>query len=506
MSCSNIIFPVKTFPLAEKNREPNMEDAAKRSASHTTGAGFVEKFLIEYPDWRHAESDNPYSIITLRNDTCWFELVKTEIPLVYYLEAVKEYVREKGGSIILEERAPEHLLVYETVENGHLILTKAKAVRCEDQSFVAFFICPKSMYDNDMETRIFQSIMCERSWSAPSRENKKLGLVINPKDAQSFKNFNNAFNLARDFHTQVSHQFVQWGNVELFRGEYDWKAEDFLHELMLDKGLEVSTVFSIIHTSVRGKMPGDMSFKGWDDPELARRFSDFVLTYLNRYRETVRYVEIGNEINIYFLSHPEELESYTLFYKKVIDAVEEKFPQIKTGTVFAYHVLKKERQERMYRALSYGDFDSFTLYIHGSRFEFSRDPAELFDWLEEIEQLTGNRKYALEEVGWSTASSLMASQQDQAEAVDAFFDYLEQAPARLEYMSWFLLHDWSWDEGVQQAGTFFADPDKALEKSAAMDAFITFLITLGLIDKNGNPKDGWYTWAERARNYYSKPD
>jgi hypothetical protein len=521
-ACHNIvviiIFMISSFialPAAGNNKESNSNDTDpvkaletptdKKNTSDTTRANFIEKFLIEYPEWERAEADNPDTVVTLRNGTCWFQLIKTAIPLAYYLEAVKNYVRENGGRIIQEERTPEYLLVYEMEEQDHVILAKAKAIRCEDHSYMAFFFCLKSSYDKSMVARVFNSIECERNWAAASRENRKLGLVLNPVDVKSIESFNDAYNMARDNNVQVSHHYVQWGDIERGRGEYDWLAQDFTHELIKDKGLEVSTVFNVIHTSVPGKIPGDVEYTTWDDPEFALRFIDFILKYVDRYQNTIRYVEIGNEVNIYFLSHPEELGQYRIFYNRVIDAVRARFPGVLTGTVFAYHTLKKHKQQRIYHSLSHGDFDAFTLYIYEDGFDFNHDPRDLFDWLEEIELLTGRRKYALEEVGWSTASSLRASEQDQAEAVNAFFDYLEQAPERLEYMSWFLLHDWSREEGTDQAGTFFDDPDKALEKTPAMDAFITFLIYLGLVDKDGTPKDGWSAWVKRAEIYHESP-
>lgn len=194
----------------------------------------------------------------------------------------------------------------------------------------------------------------------------------------------------------------------------------------MHKGLEVSIAFDIIHTSVMGKLPDDIKFKGWDDPIIISRFSDFVIKYIERYKDTIGYVEIGNEVDIYFNIHPEDLSSYKIFYREVYDNIKKAHPDVKVGTVFAYHELRKNNNFEVYRTLSQiGDFDAFTLYVYNSGFIFDRDPVEIYNYLQEIEKLTGNRKFALEEVGWNAYPGLQGNENDQRQAVKYFFDYLE---------------------------------------------------------------------------------
>jgi hypothetical protein len=266
----------------------------------------------------------------------------------------------------------------------------------------------------------------------------------------------------------------------------------------------MSVAFSVIHTSVKGEMPQGIVYRDWDDPELARRFVDFLSRYIERYSDTIRYVEIGNEVNIYFQSFPEELDAFRVFYSRVVEKIRQTFPDIKVGTIIAYHILRQHKQEKMYRELSLGDFESFTLYVYDNGFVFNHEPREIFEWLQDLEELTGDRAYALEEVGWSTAPTLEGSEPEQAEAVDAFFDYLHRAPARLEYMYWFILHETSLDEGRKQARSFFEELDPAFEESPAMRRFVTFLSLMGLRNKDGTPKAAWHTWTRRAERYQSE--
>ncbi len=294
---------------------------------------------------------------------------------------------------------------------------------------------------------------------------------------------------------------MAWGDIENRSGSYNWLGTDFINNLIQNKGLEVSVVFNIIHTSVVGKLPEDITFKKFDDPELVRRFTDFVLKYIDRYRDIISYVEIGNEVDIYLNSHPDELQSFRSLYQQVYNSIKEKYPDLPVGTVFAYHDMKKSNAFWVYHNLSFGDFDDFTLYIYSDGFIFNRDPSEVGRHLKEIEQLTGSRKFGMEEVGWSTSPKLQGKEEDQRETVKEFFNYLEQAPNRLQFMNYFLLHDGKEDDCMEQAKSFIEPDHPILENKEFMDIFSDFLCQLGLIKNDGTEKLAWAEWVKRAGEY-----
>ncbi|MBU4075322.1 MAG: hypothetical protein KKI06_01165 [Euryarchaeota archaeon] len=112
--------------------------------------------------------------------------------------------------------------------------------------------------------------------------------------------------------------------------------------------------------------------------------------------------------------------------------------------------------------------------------------------------LTGNRKFALEEVGWNAYSGLKGSENDQRQAVKYFFDYLEKAPDRLEFMSWFLLHDGTEKDCRKTAETFIEPDDPILKNEEFMSPFSDFICYLGLIRSDGTPREGWNEFIERS--------
>jgi len=150
-----------------------------------------------------------------------------------------------------------------------------------------------------------------------------------------------------------------------------------------------------------------------------------------------------------------------------------------------------------------GDFDAFTLYISNPGFIFDRDPVEIYESLKEIEELTGNRNFGMEEVGWNAYEGLQGNENDQQQAVSYFFDYLEEAPDRLEFMTWFLLHDGNKEDCRKSAETFFEPGDPILENDDFMNPFSDFICYLGLIESDGTQRKGWNEFEKRANKYES---
>ena len=451
-----------------------------------------EDFSIWLPDWEEAESDDPNNNLTLSNKQCNIAVNVIDLPPEFYEKAVEDYIIENNGTIL--SRSP---LTYTLTSGKYTFKTQTKALFCDDKTYFVYISCLEDQFDETMSQEVFDSMDCTKEWETPNRENKKLGLVVFPQNTSDINSYYKAFNLARDNNVQMTHYYVTWGEVE-----NNWTTNDFILGMVKNKGLKSSIVFNVIHTSVIGELPDDVEFKGWDDPVFISRFSDFVIEYIERYEDTVDYVEIGNEVDIYLNKHPDELDDYAIFYKEVYDNIKEAHPDMKVGTVFAYHDLKANNNFEVYETLSpIGDFDAFTLYIYSQGFIFDRDPVELYEHLQEIEELTGDRNFAIEEIGWNAYEGLEGNEEDQRQAVSYAFDYLEEAPDRFEFMNWFILYDSSEEESRKVAESFIEPDDPLLENERFMVPFSNFIRYLGLIESDGTPRDGWFEFTKRAQEY-----
>lgn len=461
----------------------------------------METFRISYPDWPEGEAAEDALVMRVREDqVCNFRLSALNAPPNWYETAMDDYVAAHGGGLVSE--GPPYTLRLPTEDGAHAFIIKAKGMLCDDKSYFAVFSCIEGMFDDGTAGLVFDSMDCEKVWEVHPKKSKKLAMVVSPPGTEpQFSDFMTAFSEARNSGVELVHNTVAWGDVEKEKGTYDWTTQDFMMDMIRSKGLRTTAGFRTIHTSVVGTLPAGTVFRGFDDPEFVSGFTDFALDYIDRYRDVISYVMIGNEVDIYLHANPGELDAYASFYGKVYDAIKEEYPDLQVGTIFAYHELRRNGDDRMYDKLAIGDFDAFTLYIYGDGFTFDRDPSEILTYLREIEDMTGNRSYAMTEVGWSTAPALSGTEPDQAEAVGYFFDYLEEAPERLEFLSYFALHDWTKEDCLKSGETFFVQGNPWLQDSEYMDVFSDFLCYMGVLKNDGTPKQAWDVWASRGKAY-----
>ena len=83
--------------------------------------------------------------------------------------------------------------------------------------------------------------------------------------------------MAKENGVQVLHTYIRWGEVEKSAGERTWEWQDALMGYRFHEGFEVSLVVNVIHTALRGSMPGDLRDQAFDDPEFIQRFTDLLI-------------------------------------------------------------------------------------------------------------------------------------------------------------------------------------------------------------------------------------
>jgi hypothetical protein len=142
-----------------------------------------------------------------------------------------------------------------------------------------------------------------------------------------------------------------------------------------------------------------------------------------------------------------------------------------------------------------------TLYIYNPGFLFDREPTELEGYLAQILDLAGDTPVALAEIGWNTAGSLEGNQGDQALFVREIFRLLAKHRERIEFFSWFALHDHLLENSYESALSFIPHRPDLAEDEAFMTVFVDFLNYMGLREMDGTPKEAWGVFQEEAQGY-----
>ena len=325
----------------------------------------------------------------------------------------------------------------------------------------------------------------------------KVGLWINPKEAD-MKYYDEALKTAREAKIQLAHLYVQWGLTEKSSGKYDWSIPDYILGKFDKYGFEAVVVIPIIFTTKLDVMPEDVEFKSFSDPEFVSRFVHFTQTLMERY-STIKYLIIGNEIDIYLYSHPDEVDDFRTLVEAVTSALD-----VCVGTEFAIHNVVSVRCESLVQKALTGDMVFYTLYPTGQDFSYGGDPHDVQSYFDAMLDLAGGKKIAVVETSWSSSHLLESSEEKQAEYIKEIFNILKENKSRIEFLIWINLHD-STPEECRKAAEFFVKgvDEEILNNEQIMARFSDFMCFLGLFKTDGTPKPAWYTWLDQVEQYYS---
>lgn len=479
-------------------------------APSTEGAIFTKNaFSVTLPtDWEE-EKSNDKQVIYAVSDGAASLWIKTW-PLIPSLVAkgVHDWVDGNTQASLLDETGDleKIRLEIDLIENSKTLRLSSLLLYCDTQTYEVTGV---SLENNFTQyTSLFEqtkaSATCSPKDRMPLLESGALGMVILPKsnDENQFDpvDYQEAIALARANGVQVSHYYVQWGEIETSPGVYDWATTDYILEANALEGLQVSVVVNVIHTSVLGRVPPDLVGVAIGDSRFSERLTQFLVAFANRYKGRLHYLSVGNEVNNYFAAHPDEVDAYALAFDQARTAIHQENPSLPVGIVFAYHDAETQGTIDIIRTLNRGDFIAYTLYLYNEGFHFTREPTLIGEYLDKMLALAGGTPMAIVETGWSTAEFLEGSESNQAEYVRQMFAALDQRRDQIRFISWFVLHDSRREFCDQQALTFFepgAEPNPTW-----MDAFSTFLCYFGLRHSDGTPKPAWEVWQQEVQAYY----
>ncbi|MBN1305593.1 MAG: hypothetical protein JXA13_14235 [Anaerolineales bacterium] len=468
----------------------------------------VGALSVQLPAWETSRSSDEQVIYSISDGRAaiWVK----PWPMIPRLvsENVRLWIEENPEATLLSEQpGTAHTGLQMSVnENRASLHFQSLFIYCNAVTYEITAMAAETEFNayNALFEKTLNSAICTRADSTPYLSKGALGMVVlpkaNPANQFDLGDYQQALALARSSGVQVSHYYVQWGEIEKEPDSYDWTTPDYIFEANLLEGLQISVVINLIHTTVRGRVPPDLEERAFDDPVLAGRLEKFLVAFSDRYADRIHYLAVGNEVNDYFYAHRDEIDAYAATFDRVRAAVHENNPHLPVGMVFAFHDAETLESLDIIPLLNRGDYIAYTLYLYDQGFHFTREPGLIGDYLDRMITISDGTPIAIVETGWSTAKVLDGTEADQAEYVRQVFSALTERREQILFLSWFDLHDSNRDFCAQQALTFFepgSEPDPA-----EMEAFVTFLCYFGLRNADGSPKPAWETWTRQAQDYY----
>ena len=279
----------------------------------------------------------------------------------------------------------------------------------------------------------------------------------------------------------------KWNELEARKGQYNFEALDFNVATAKSLNIPICYTLRIIETVERA-MPDELRKISWSDPRLEGRLLALIQSMAPHFDGQVRWFLLGNEIDGYFIKHPNELADYAQLYRHVTARIKEIAPGIQVGATLQFGGV--DLMDGMMKALTEQfDFICFTYYPFRGDFTM-QDPNVVSQNVARMRTAAHGRKMVLQEMGYPSGVKNGSSEEMQSRFVENVFDVLRANNDFVQAGCFWLLADLS-DELVDDLARYYGMRNSAVFKS--------FLQTLGMYDRNGRPKKAWTVYQSKMR-------
>jgi hypothetical protein len=280
----------------------------------------------------------------------------------------------------------------------------------------------------------------------------------------------------------------RWSSLESESGVFNLsEPQEDLDFLGRSQDLTLLIGLQLLNTTER-EVPADLADMPFDSPEMQVRFHrliDVLAPLLDRH---VRYLSIGNEVDVYLGAHPGEWDAYGAFLDDASAYVHSIAPWIQIGTTITYGGATGINAAQVETLTSDREILIFTYYPLEAGFRARPPDAPHADFPRMVE-MAGGRPVILQEVGYPSSEALGSSERAQAEFVEQAFLAWQSEAEHIPFLNYFLLHDLT-AEMCSQLQDYYGLRDAGFE---------SFLCSLGLRQADGTPKEAWQTFLDAAR-------
>ncbi len=310
-----------------------------------------------------------------------------------------------------------------------------------------------------------------------------------PADKDFLATLNRAYELT--YNAGVRGDFISWTWRELEPSAKNFNLDEAnrtLTNLGNTRGLELLVGIAVLNTTVK-ETPSDLANVPFDSTQMKQRFHalfDALRPHLN---EHVKYLSIGNEVDVYLSVHSKEWTAYKNFYDDAIAYVHSVAPQIKVGVTTTFTGANGAQARNV--AVLNGSSDVFILNYYPIDEQFiPRDPAAPLTDVPQMVALAAGKPVILQEVGYPSSATLKSSEEKQARFIANVFTAWKALNGHIPFLSFFLLHDFT-PKMCDDLAKYYGMSGQATNLKA-------YLCSLGLRRANGAPKPAWQSLVDSA--------
>lgn len=284
---------------------------------------------------------------------------------------------------------------------------------------------------------------------------------------------------------------LKWSELEPEKGNLDLKKLDDGVRGLGGLGFDLAVNIQTLDTNNR-TLPADLMDKPFDSPEMRTRWEALLRAVAPRLTPKVRWVMLGNEVDVYLAQHGAELEPYAGFVERGRALLRERKPDLPVGVTCTYGGARARPDQ--FRRLNH-DTDFVALTYYPLKPDFSVEPVSVVAGdISRMVEMAGRKPLLITEAGYPADPLLGSSETQQAAFVDALFDAVKAHPSRIAVVNYFLLVDFN-DSLVETFLKYYRVPDAK---------FRAYLATLGLRKQDGTPRKSESAFLRRLRAWKPK--
>lgn len=274
---------------------------------------------------------------------------------------------------------------------------------------------------------------------------------------------------------------VAWNELEPSPGNYN--TERVRDELAIAARNNMDVMLNIRPVdNIRDMRPGDLANSAWDSPAVVNRFAAAVDHLLAGLPPQVKWINIGYEVDPYFLGRPNDIAPFQRMFGVVKNMIRSK-STTSVGMVFSFDVLRTNSYA--FRSFDpYLDHVGFNYYVLQTSQTFRHRPtnAPILDSLI-MRNLARGRSIIMPEAGYASHSAVGGGPAAQAEFFQSLFTQLRSMPEAAAVNVW-AMNDMP-ENLVRQAVADYG--------IAPMANSVEFMSSLGAVAVGGSPKPAMTT-------------
>jgi hypothetical protein len=285
---------------------------------------------------------------------------------------------------------------------------------------------------------------------------------------------------------------MQWSTLEV-SGMYDPQGLlNDLNEFYGAQPVSLSLCLSPIAAD-RRDLPDDLMQVSFDDSVMVQRFDQLLDTvHAHLTATSLRYLLIGNEVDLYFSIHPEEWSAYATFCAAVRNHARTLWGnQLLVGAETTLGANLGTSYPAIAKLNASLDMVCLTYYPLSSTFTMNPVSFANNDFEQLLQQYPG-KPVLMQECGYATSPLCSGSDTAQASFVRDVFKIWDRHEDQMIYLAFLWLNDLS-NTQAQSESIYYG-----LNGTAVDQAFTAYIGSLGLCDSLGAPKAGFLALQQEA--------